>query len=252
MSVSRDLPSARASAQVARSCAVEMPDPADHAQDGLPSVTSFGARVPACRGGLHVRRKRGVGHGQHVVAEHVAARVRGGDGVRGRRGEFGVLQADRGEQPVPEDLRQRLAVELLGDQAEQDEVGVRVVIALPGREVRRMRERQRQQLLRRPHLLRVPVEGLVQLERLAVVEQPAAHVQQLLDRDAVAAGDLGPVFRDRVLEGELALLHQLQDHRSRPGLGVRADPDVVVEGHRRTAVAFGRAVGDGLLTLRGA
>ena len=75
------------------------------------------------------------------AAIQVAVRVRLRDAVRGAGGEHGVQHAERLEQPFLHRRRQRPAIHLLGNEAEQRVVGVAVFEACTGREGGRVRER---------------------------------------------------------------------------------------------------------------
>jgi hypothetical protein len=199
-------------------------------RDGGPRTPGpGGARVGhiVAADGRGVTRRR---HGADVGPEHVAARVRTGDRRGG--GQARVVEFEGREDPVRECLCQRVSGERLDEPAEEHAVRVRVVEIRPGREVRRPREADRQQLLRRPDSLRVRVERRVERRVLAVVVEPARHVEELPDRDGVAVGDAGQVTRDRIVQPEPALVHKLEDHRAREGLGDAPDPHMLVDLHR--------------------
>ena len=102
-------------------------------------------------------------------------------------------------------------------------------------------ERDGQTLVRCPHLLRIVVLGLVDPEVAGVGKEPAAHLRQLGDRDVLAVRHVGAVLGDRVVELELAFLHQLEDDRRRVHLGVAGDAPVVVDRRRGVLAELGGA-----------
>jgi hypothetical protein len=79
------------------------------------------------------------------------------------------VHAERCEQALVEHRGQRLAIQLLCNQAEENGVRIRIVVALPGREVRRNLEGGGEQFGLGPSLCGVGVEGSIHLERLGVV-----------------------------------------------------------------------------------
>ena len=172
-----------------------------------------------------------------------------GDGVRGASGEERVVHPQRPEQPVLHRPGQWLAIDLLGDEAEQRVVGVVVFVGGTRRKVGRARERDGQQLLCGPDLGRVTVHAGRELGSISVVVEAAAHLQQFVDRDVVAVGHARDVLRDRIIETELAFLRQLHDHRGRHRLRVRGDPEVGVGAGRARRAQLRRAVGDRELAL---
>ncbi len=167
----------------------------------------------------------------------------------GAGGEHGVLHAQRPEQSVLHRPGQRLAIDLLGDEAEQRVVGVVVLEGRTGREVGRVRERDGQQFVRGPNLGRVTVDARREFGGIGVVVEAAAHFQQFGDGDVVAVGHARDVLRHRIAETELAFLGQLQDHRGRHRLGIRGDPEVGVGAGRGRRAQLRGAVGDRELAL---
>jgi hypothetical protein len=77
------------------------------------------------------------------------------------RRERGVVQSQRAEDPLLEGVGRRHAGQLLDQHAQQDDVGVAVLVLRSGREVHRMLDRDVDQLLGCPGLLRLLVQGLV-------------------------------------------------------------------------------------------
>ena len=167
--------------------------------------------------------------------------------VRAR--EESVLHPQRPEQPVLHRPSQWLAIDLLGDEAEQHVVGVVVFVGGTGREVGRVRERDGQHLLCGPDLGRVTVHAGREFGSIGVVVEAAAHLQQFGDRDVVAIGHARDVLRDRIVETELAFLGQLHDHRGRHRLGIRGDPEVGVGAGRARRAQLRGAGGDRELAL---
>ena len=108
--------------------------------------------------------------------------------VHGAGGEHSVLHTQRPEQPILHRLGQRLAIDLLGDEAEQRVVGVAVLEGRTRRKVGRVRERNGQQFVRGPNLGRVTVNARRDFGGIGVVVEAAAHFQQLGDGDVVAVG----------------------------------------------------------------
>src|SRR5262249_20782207 len=129
----------------------------------------------------------GRGHqGAHVRSELVAARTRGRD-------PRGPWQAGAAHAERPKDAGLNLVLEVppgdcFDEQTEQNAVRVRIVKALSRGEVWRMTERDAQQFVPRPALLRLVVEYRVEHEVLAVVVEAARHVEELADRDVFAVG----------------------------------------------------------------
>ena len=97
-----------------------------------------------------------------VGAVRVAARVWVGDLRVGPHRQRGLRHRQRGEDALLEGLLQRLAGELLDDQTEQDDVGIAVLERRAGLGVHRVGERDGQQLVGRPGLAGIGVEGLVE------------------------------------------------------------------------------------------
>jgi len=73
------------------------------------------------------------------------------------------------------------------------------------------------------------------LGSISDVVEPAAHLQQFVDRDVVAIGHARDVLRDRIIETELAFLGQLP--RS-----PRPSSDFVFEAIRKWGVGVGGLV----------
>ncbi len=158
-------------------------------------------------------------------------RQRCGNCVRRTVGEQRVLHTQGRKQAVAHDGCERLAAfEMFSDEAEQDCVGVRIAEFGSGwRESRRVLVAHRQQVGLCPCLGGLCIERLVQFARRRVIEQATSHREQLLDCDVRTIWNIGPVLRDGVTQAETALLNQLQDHCASPGLGVRADPHMLID-----------------------
>ena len=112
-----------------------------------------------------------------VATVGVAACKRSRDAGVGVRRKRRPCECEWPEESVREDLLNRLAVQLLGDQAEENGIGVGVVITGVGREIRRLAQPHCQQFLGCPHSLRLLVERLVEFEGFGVVVQAATHVE---------------------------------------------------------------------------
>ena len=184
------------------------------------------ARRPA-PGGIPVRRI----HDLAVRHLEVAVGIRRRDFASNR--EHRVGQALRLQDLLLDEGGERLAGDFLDDQAEQDRVGVAIVELGSRRELQGMAEGDLQQLLRRifPHgLLRHVLVRVV-----GVVEEPAAHLRELPERDPVAAWHALDVAVDRIVETKLALVRQHQEGGGHERLGVAADAHVEVGGHRLVA-----------------
>ena len=101
-------------------------------------------------------------------------------------------------------------------------------------------------------LARHALVGVVEVraEARGVAQQVLdAHLREVGLRPALPAEEL----RDGVLEGELALVHQLADHDRREHLVHRAQVELAVEAHRDAVVAVGdpaRGLEDDLAVLR--
>jgi hypothetical protein len=89
-------------------------------------------------------------------------------------------------------------------------------------------ERDRQHFGRGPNLARVTLEDRPELRIVVVGVKATAHVQQFGDSNLVAVGHARDVFRDWIVETELAFLGKQHDHRGRHRLGIRGDPEVSV------------------------
>jgi hypothetical protein len=93
-------------------------------------------------------------------------KARGGRARRQRR----IPHAKRPEQAILEDGRERLAVDLLGEEAEQVVVGVAIFVLGARCESGRPLERHGEHLIRGPHLVRIVVEALRKLRRVGEIE----------------------------------------------------------------------------------
>ena len=175
-------------------------------------------------------------------------------GDRGRRGggQRRVRHAERSEQPILKDLRQRRAFDLLDDEAEQDVVRVAVEELRAGSEHGRILERDGEQFLRGPDPARVMVEAFRKLRRVGELGQAAPHLEQVADRDVVPVRNARDILRDRIVEAQLAFLGEQHGHGGGHRLGVRGDPEMRVAGRGRRAAEFRRAVAVGEIALRGA
>ena len=91
-----------------------------------------------------------------------------------------------------------------------------------------MRECNRQQFSCGPDPGRVMVHACRDFGGIGVIVETAPHFQQLGDGDLVAVGYARDVLRHRIVEAELALLSQLQDHRGRHRLGIGGGPEIGV------------------------
>jgi hypothetical protein len=69
------------------------------------------------------------------------------DRARRARRKNGVLQPERSEDPTPEVVFDGVAGDLLDDEPEGHRIGIRVVVAGTGSEVRRVSVRDRQKLV---------------------------------------------------------------------------------------------------------
>ena len=69
------------------------------------------------------------------------------------------------------------------------------------------------------------------LRNIGIIEEPTAHARQLAEGDRIPVGDAGHVFADRIVEADLALIHELQDGGGDEGLGHAADPHMEVGSH---------------------
>src|SRR5690606_11319484 len=151
-------------------------------------------------------RQRAIRFGRRLAVAHA-----GGDGIRPRTGVVaGVPHAERIEDALVQEEVQRLARQLLDDEAQHHDAAV----AVNGPAARRVIEAHAADAAR----VRVPAAQLAP-ER-GVGRQPGGMHQQMADRDALLvplAVPLVEVAGDRRIEVELALLDQ--DHRR----GGRAD-----------------------------
>src|SRR5215203_210836 len=100
--------------------------------------------------------------------------------------------------------------------------------ATAGGEVRLVLEADLEQFLWLPRLVELRIERPVEVLIFSIVEETAGHVQELADGDVLSVRYLGLVVADRVVEPQLALVHQLQNDRPGKRLGVAADAKVVV------------------------
>ena len=91
------------------------------------------------------------------------------------------------------------------------------------------------------HLLIDP-QGTQQV--VGVVGEPAGGVEQLPDGDVLAAWDgTGQPLLQAVVQPQLALADQLQDHRGHKGLGHAADPEPITRPCRALGVQVTQAAG---------
>ena len=161
-----------------------------------------------------------------------------------------VLHAERPEEAVLEDRRERLAVDLLGDEAEQVVVGVVIFVLGARREFRRPLERHAQDLVRGPHLVRIVVEALRKLRRIGEIEEAGPHLEELADRDLVPVGNAFDIFRDRIVEAQFAFLDHLHDRGRGHRLGVRGGAEVGVGARRVRGAKLGRSIAEDDVALR--
>ena len=152
-------------------------------------------------------------------------------------------ESERLEETLVEDDVERIARQVLDDQAQQHGVGVGVVEALARRKVGLACEAHCQELLRRPGALRCLVDSSGPFRRGGVAEEAAPHAQQLADGDPRAVRYTGMVLRHGIVEPEPAFLDKLQDHCAGHGLGVGTDAVAIVDGDRIVGADPARAEG---------
>jgi hypothetical protein len=171
--------------------------------------------------------------------------------VRRARRQRRILHAERPEQAVLEDGRKRLAVDLLGDEAEQVVVGVAVLEFGARREVRWPFERHAEYLVSGPHLVRILVEAFGKFRRIGEVIKAAPHCYDLPNGDLVSVGNTINVFRDQIVEAQFPFLDQLHDHGGGHRLGVRGGAEVDIRAWRVRGAEFGRSIAEDDVALRG-
>ena len=158
---------------------------------------------------------------RRAAAPQVAVR-----GVPGRglvRLEDRLLEAQRIQQPVADDLRDVVAGDLPDDLAQQHEVGVGVVEAASRGAVRLAHEVQDLRSVQRRSGSRE--HGVVVARRLEVVGDAAGVAQQLADRDALGARDSRAGTATVGRRGEATLVHELHHDRRHEGLGDARDAE---------------------------
>src|SRR6476659_1221126 len=124
---------------------------------------------------------------------------------------------------------QGLSGNLLHHEPEKHGVAVVVVEFCVGWKLRRMLHDNLEKVLGSVPALRIAGHG--GLRNIGIIEEPTAHARQLAEGDRIPVGDAGHVFADRIVEADLALIHELQDGSGDEGLGHAADPHMEVGSH---------------------
>jgi hypothetical protein len=174
------------------------------------------------------------------------------------------VEAQRFGHSLAEKCPQVLTGGPLGNQAEDVEADVGVVVLRPRREEERLPGSQLDDQ-RRGHFERrvggkafggVGDAGLqlrvlhvgqrrleaLELQEVVVVDKAAGVRQQLLDRDLVSVRKgAGQPLLDGVVELERPLLRELKDHRRRPDLADALQPEPGIGWHRRPGLGVGDA-----------
>jgi hypothetical protein len=117
-------------------------------------------------------------------------------------------------------------------QAQQDDVGVAVLVLGSGRELQRFVERKSRQLGWHERLTRVGEVRVGERCHVVVSGKPASHLGQRAQRDLVAGGHPWNEFRNRVVEVQLSLIDKLQQRGDGECLCHAADSTVNVCLHR--------------------
>ncbi len=205
-----------------RSSGVETIAPDAHAPDGL---SELGSR-PAAWPGLD----------QVPVDE-------------GPRHPHGARQARLPQPERPEDAPAQQAPvgasgDALGDERDDDVVGVRVAVARAGPEVQSLVRDPRDDPGRRDERPGVRPEVPHEALGLRVVREPAGVIEHLADRHAPPRrGEVGPPARDRVVEAQPPVAHELQGDRAPEGLRDARDAHVVRRARRAAGAHVGHARG---------